>query len=312
MSFRNIYDSNLILTAKTFKIGSGNQNSGAIHEIPLASWLSQQEEVFENALKTKCLIMSRNLISAGKNFRFLVWLPVIISLSMTTQAFCSDALQARECVILLHGLGRTYRSMAPMARALAAAGYKTVNIDYKSREHSIEQLAMAVIPKGLDRCSTQGAGRIHFVTHSMGGILVRYYLSQKKISGLDRVVMLSPPNQGSEVTDALQDRAIYRWFNGPAGQQLGTGPGSFVIGLGPVRYPVGVIAGSTYAFFDFWLADLMTGPNDGKVSVERAKVEGMADFLALPYSHPFIMKESEVIQQTIYFLQHGRFKVASN
>ncbi len=256
--------------------------------------------------------MSRNLISAFKNFSFLVWLPAMISLSMTSQAFCSDALQARECVILLHGLGRTYRSMAPMARALAAVGYKTVNLDYASREHPIEQLAMAVIPKGLDRCATQGACRIHFVTHSMGGILVRYYLSQKTISELGRVVMLSPPNQGSEVADALQDRAFYQWFNGPAGQQLGTGPGSFVISLGPVRYPVGIITGRSYAFFDFWLADLIPGPNDGKVSVARAKIEGMSDFLALPYSHPFIMKESEVIQQTIYFLQHGRFKAASN
>ena len=255
--------------------------------------------------------MSRNLFSAVMNFSFLVWLTALISLFMTTQAFCSDALQARECVILLHGLGRTYRSMAPMARDLDAAGYKTVNLDYASREHPIEQLAMAVIPEGLDRCSTQGAGRIHFVTHSMGGILVRYYLSQKTISGLGRVVMLSPPNQGSEVTDALQDTAFYQWFNGPAGKQLGTGPGSFVRRLGPVRYPVGVITGRSYAFFDSWLADLIPGPNDGKVAVARAKVEGMADFLVLPYSHPFIMKESEVIQQTIHFLRHGRFNVAT-
>lgn len=255
--------------------------------------------------------MSCKFISAVKNISFLVWLPALIGLSLTTQASCSDALQARECVILLHGLGRTYRSMEPMARALAAAGFKTVNLDYASREHPIEQLAMAVIPQGLDRCSAQGAGRIHFVTHSMGGILVRYYLSQRTISGLGRVVMLSPPNQGSEVTDALQDTAFYQWLNGPAGQQLGTGPGSFVIRLGPVRYPVGVITGSTHAFFDFWLADLIPGTNDGKVSVARAKVEGMADFLALPYSHPFIMEESEVIQQTIYFLQYGRFNVAS-
>ncbi len=252
--------------------------------------------------------MSRNFFSAAGNFGFLAWLPALVIMSMTTQAFGSDSVKACECVILLHGLGRTYRSMDSMARALTAAGYETVNLDYASREHPIETLAMDVIAQGLERCSAQGAARVHFVTHSMGGILVRYYLARKAIPGLGRVVMLSPPNQGSEAADALQDKAVYQWFNGPAGQQLGTGPGSLVIHLGPVNYPVGVITGSIHAFFDTWLADLIPGPNDGKVSVERAKVEGMVDFLLLPYAHPYIMEESEAIEQTIHFLRQGQFR----
>jgi triacylglycerol lipase len=249
--------------------------------------------------------MACNFFSA---IGFMAWLPALISVSMASQAYCSEAVKDRECVILLHGLGRTYRSMESMARALAAAGYETVNLDYASREHPIEKLAIDVISNGLERCAAQGATRVHFVTHSMGGILVRYYLSQRFVQGLGRVVMLSPPNQGSEVTDALQDKAFYQWFHGPAGQQLGTGPGSLVARLGPVNYPVGVITGSTHAFFDTWLADLIPGPNDGKVSVERAKVEGMADFLSLPYAHPFIMEQPEAIGQTIHFLRQGRFR----
>lgn len=213
-----------------------------------------------------------------------------------------------QCVILLHGLGRTSHSMQPMADALTEAGFKTVNLDYASREHPIEELAMQVIPQGLQRCSAVGATKVHFVTHSMGGILVRYYLSQKSLESLGRVVMLSPPNQGSEVADAMQDSALYQWYNGPAGQQLGTEPGSFVQKLGPVRYPVGVITGSEHAFFDFWLSDLIPGRNDGKVSVARAKVSGMADFLVLPYSHPFIMEAPEVIKETIQFLRQGCFR----
>lgn len=234
-----------------------------------------------------------------------IWLAALSGLS---RAIAADASQPCQCVVLLHGLGRTADSMETMGRALESTGYITANVDYPSREQPIEELAVDVIPQGLKRCRENKAHRIHFVTHSMGGILVRYYLSRHNIPELGRVVMLSPPNQGSEVTDALQDKALYQWFNGPAGQQLGTHSESFVRQLGPVKFSLGVITGTEHALFDIWLADLIPGPDDGKVSVERAKVEGMADFLALPYAHPFIMAEDEVIAQTIHFLSHGRFK----
>jgi pimeloyl-ACP methyl ester carboxylesterase len=177
------------------------------------------------------------------NFRSLpksmVFLAAAICILMPALGRCADEGQEGQCVILLHGLGRTDRSMNVMAEALASAGYATSNLDYPSRDAPVEKLALDAIPRGLGRCRALEARRIHFVTHSMGGILVRYYLSQKSIAELGRVVMLSPPNQGSEVTDALQDTAFYQWHNGPAGQQLGTGSDSFVLQLGPVDYPVG-------------------------------------------------------------------------
>lgn len=212
-----------------------------------------------------------------------------------------------DCVILLHGLGRTSSSMSNMAEALSDRGYHTVNLDYPSRKYRVEQLAMSTLPRGLQQCSEKRAENIHFVTHSMGGILLRYFHAQQKIDLLGRVVMLSPPNQGSEAADYLKDRFLHQWYNGPAGQQLGTDPESIPNQLGPVDFQLGIITGNTHAFFDAWLADEFPGPNDGKVSVERAKVEGMSDFLVLPYSHPFIMKKKEVIEQTIHFLQQGRF-----
>ncbi|MFZ1987065.1 MAG: alpha/beta fold hydrolase, partial [Desulfatitalea sp.] len=208
----------------------------------------------------------------------------------------------------LHGLGRTHRSMKAMGKALEAAGYRTVNMDYPSRQAPIEELAMQVIPAALDQCREAGPGSIHFVTHSMGGLLVRYYLSREKIANVGRVVMLSPPNQGSEVCDYLHDNFFYRWYNGPAGQQLGTGPEDMPARLGPVTYPVGVITGNVHHFFDSWISGIIPGEDDGKVSVERAKVAGMTDFLALPYSHSFIMTQGETIAQTIYFLRHGAFQ----
>jgi len=215
---------------------------------------------------------------------------------------------SQECVVLLHGLGRTHRSMNAMATALEAAGFRTVNMDYPSRRAPIEELAMRVVPDALDQCRDAGSVSIHFVTHSMGGLLVRYYLAHQTLDKLGRVVMLSPPNQGSEVCEALRDNFFYRWYDGPAGQQLGTGPEALPARLGPVTYPVGVITGNVHHFFDGWLSAIIPGEDDGKVAVERAKVAGMTDFLVLPYSHTFIMGREETISQTIYFLRHGRFQ----
>lgn len=212
-----------------------------------------------------------------------------------------------ECVVLLHGLGRTADSMQDLAEALETTGFDTVNLDYPSRDDPIETLAMDTIPSGIRQCQAKGVEKIHFVTHSMGGILLRYYLTRQPIDNLGRVVMISPPNQGSEIADALKDNLLYQWYNGPAGQQLGTDPDGFVAGLGPVGYPVGIITGNTHAVFDVWFANEIPGDDDGKVSVQRAKVEGMTDFLVLPYSHPFIMQKKAVAEQAIHFLRYGLF-----
>jgi len=222
----------------------------------------------------------------------------------------ADAGKAKssDCVILLHGLGRTSDSMDDMAAALKAAGFNALNLDYPSREHPIETLAIEAIERGLHQCRNKGGKKVHFVTHSMGGILVRYYLNRHVIPELGRVVMLSPPNQGSEAADELKDNTFYQWYFGPAGQQLGTDPEALVFRLGPVTYPVGIITGNKPTWFDAWLSDDIPGDDDGKVAVERAKVEGMSDFLVVPYGHTFIMNSQEVIEQTIYFLRHSRFQ----
>ncbi|WP_205749277.1 alpha/beta hydrolase [Desulfopila sp. IMCC35008] len=197
--------------------------------------------------------------------------------------------------------------MQRLEQALQNQGYHVVNIDYPSTEYGIEYLADMAVSNGISVCEEKGANVVHFVTHSLGGILTRYYLEKNRLDKLGRIVMLGPPNQGSEVTDALEDQLLYRYFFGPAGQQLGTDPDSFVNSLGPVSYPVGVIVGSEAAFFDRYFSDIIPGKDDGKVSVERAKVKGMSDFLILPYAHPYIMEEDEVISQTLHFLKHGSF-----
>lgn len=200
--------------------------------------------------------------------------------------------------------------MQPLADALQAAGYVVHNLDYPSRTAPIEQLADRAIAPAVNACRTDGAARIHFVTHSLGGILVRQYLATHSMPDLGRVVMLGPPNQGSEVVDRLGAWWLFAVSNGPAGRQLGTGAASIPNRLGPVSYPVGVIAGSHSIN---WLNSLLIpGPDDGKVSVARTRVSGMTDHLVLPCSHPFLMRDRTAIRQTIHFLAHGRFHATAS
>lgn len=232
---------------------------------------------------------------------------VFVLLPLPKKISAAEVPRPDECVVLLHGLGRTARSMDAVEEALVKEGYRTINSDYPSQDERIETLALITIPNSIHKCNIQPTRKIHFVTHSMGGILIRFFLRDYVIEDLGRIVMLSPPNQGSEVVDHLKDWTIYKWYNGPAGQQLGTGPDSLVMQLGAVDYPVGIITGNDPSVFDFWFEDLIPGPDDGKVSVEKAKVEGMTDFLVLPYSHTYIMQEEEVIQQILRFLRDQKF-----
>ncbi|MES5814410.1 alpha/beta fold hydrolase [Pseudoxanthomonas sp. Soil82] len=212
-----------------------------------------------------------------------------------------------QCVVLLHGLGRTHRSMARIEAVLRQAGYATANIDYPSQSQTIEVSARDAIPRGVRACRQSGAHTIHFVTHSMGGLLLRYYLQSGAVDGLGRVVMLGPPNQGSEVADALAGTALYDRVNGPAGTQLVTGPEGLPARLGPVAFPLGVISGNEQTAIDSVLASRIPGENDGKVAVERARVEGMHDFLVLPVNHTFMVVNDVVIGQTLQFLRYGAF-----
>ncbi|MEJ2256639.1 MAG: alpha/beta fold hydrolase [Woeseiaceae bacterium] len=213
---------------------------------------------------------------------------------------------AGECVVLLHGLARTASSMNRMERELVAAGYATANIDYPSREHTVEDLAEIAVPAGLDACrAVAGVETIHFVTHSLGGILVRQYLSEHDIAELGRVVMLGPPNQGSAAVDELQDVPGFDWLNGPAGGQLGKGPDSVPLRLGPADFELGVIAGNRT--IDPITSAVLDNPDDGRVSVEDTKLEGMADFVVVEHSHAFMMRMDRPIELTKTFLEKGRF-----
>ena len=213
---------------------------------------------------------------------------------------------AGECVVLLHGLARTATSMNKMQRELEKAGYTTANIDYPSRDYTVEELAAIAVPEGLAACRAhEGVTRIHFVTHSLGGILVRQYLSENEIDELGRVVMLGPPNQGSAAVDELSDVPGFDWLNGPAGRQLGKGDASVPLRLGPANFELGVIAGNRT--IDPITSAVLENPDDGRVSVTDTKLDGMADFVVVDHSHAFMMRMRRPIELTKAFLETGSF-----
>jgi pimeloyl-ACP methyl ester carboxylesterase len=224
---------------------------------------------------------------------------IIASLAFSHTAY------SKECVILLHGLAKTNHSMEKISNSLEDEGYITVNYDYPSRTNSIDNLAQTHIKKALEQCPKRAT--IHFVTHSMGGILVRQYLHTNKVNHLGKVVMLGPPNQGSEVVDKLHELPGYAQLGGPAALELGTDGDSVPAQLGPANFDLGIIAGSRS--INLVLSTLLPNQDDGKVSVDNTKLSGMNDHITLPVTHPFMMKNNKVISEIKHFLKNGVFSV---
>jgi len=216
----------------------------------------------------------------------------------------SEAAPQPPGVVLLHGIAGTSRQLRKMERALQSAGFTTLNLDYASRKHPLETLVDDIHP--AIAAFAQNVDPLHFVTHSMGGLLARVYLAKYRPRRLQRVVMLGPPNNGSEVADILKNVTMYQSFFGPTGQQLGTRQIKMLVGLEMPPCEIGIIAGNrtispVSSFF------IVPRPNDGKVSVASTKLNEMTDHIVLKASHTLMLLNRRAIAQTITFLREGRF-----
>lgn len=208
----------------------------------------------------------------------------------------------QQKVMLLHGIWRTSKSMVFIARHLRKQGYAVLNLTYPSTKLPLEALVEEIHAKIAD--FAEGA-TTHFVGHSMGGLLIRAYLTRYRPPTLGRVVMLGTPNHGSEVADFLKDWRLFRRVFGPAGQQHITNQAAIAPLFGPVDYPLGIIAGDRS--LDVVCRRIIGKPNDGKVSIESTKLEGMADHCVVPVSHLMLTYRRRVNRLIAQFLKEGRF-----
>ncbi len=211
----------------------------------------------------------------------------------------------RECVVLLHGVAMSSWVMSPLARALEREGYRVVNLSYPSRRMPLEELAHDYLPRELARHGALAAPRLHFVTHSMGSILLRLYARDRRPANLGRVVMIGPPNHGSQAADRAVQRGWMRAVMGVNLPRLTTGDDGIARTLGPANFEVGIIAGSS--LLNPMFKGAMPGTHDGVVTVESAQLEGMRDFRVVPHSHTVMLWRRTVINDVRAFLRTGKF-----
>jgi hypothetical protein len=194
--------------------------------------------------------------------------------------------------------------MQTLAEGLRDRGFEPHNLDYPSTRQTPEELLKS-IAAAVERCCAGESGRTHFVGHSLGAILIRALLAEDPPPTLGRVVLLAPPNRGSEIVDTFGEYAIFEAILGPTAVELGTDEGSLPNNLPAPDYELGIIAGNQS--LSPIGSVLLPGDDDGTVRIEATRVEGARDFLVVEATHTFIMSEPEVIRQVVHFLKVGMF-----
>ncbi len=215
----------------------------------------------------------------------------------------SEKVVSMQTVVMLHGLARSARNMLILKWRLQARGYRVCNIDYDTRVRTIEH-AVDSVHEALGDCHSEDS-RLNFVTHSLGGLVLRGLLARHEFASLGRAVMLAPPNSGSEIADRFRHIRFVNAMLGPLARQLGTRPEDIPRRLPSPSIPFGVIAGNRWInpAGPIWLSS----PHDGSVSVKSTRLEGMDDHIVLPYTHTFIMNPAVVANEIDHFLRVGRF-----
>ncbi len=209
-------------------------------------------------------------------------------------------------VVLLHGFAGLPIMSRPQARLLRRAGFETRELGYDSWAKSLSQICDRLAPR-LARIVEGASGPVHFVGHSMGGLVIRALIRRQRPPNLGRVVMLGTPNAGSEVADFVDSWPVLRPILGQAAPALVTRRCMEVATqLGPVDYPLGIIAGE-WSMLATPFSRLFPGPHDGKVSIASTWLPEAADHIILPLPHTMLLYHPDAHREVRHFLLHGRF-----
>lgn len=229
---------------------------------------------------------------------FLVWNMATVD---TTEQHKSDT-EGERWVILIHGVLSSPLSMLKIENALKDSGYKTINFEYSSRKEPIDTV-ISRLHKEITGISGTGKniGSINFVTHSFGGIIVRHYLEKHEVDNLGRFVMIAPPNKGSEWSSILLEIPFFDWLLGSASQNLKPED----ISISPPPCEFGIISGKSGLETGF--NPLLDGDNDGTVTVEETRLEGMKDFIVITGQHTVLLGLDKTVKNVLAFLETGNF-----
>ena len=209
---------------------------------------------------------------------------------------------SKEKIVLVHGFGRSTLAMSKFEEFFEQEGYQVYSIVYSSLTQDIDGIKKEFFQKvnkhldGVDQT-------VHFVGHSMGGLMIRSYLDQHKVKNLGNVVLLGSPNKGTPLVEFVEDKWYYP-LAGPALKSLSSKGSKFLSSLKRPYYTLGVIAGYRSGRQG---GEIIPGRDDGIVPFESTKVDGMKDFLALAESHYSMRYSFRVMKQVQYFLAHGEF-----
>ena len=203
----------------------------------------------------------------------------------------------RPVVILVHGLWFGAWSLGLLARRLRRAGFATRRFRYRTTRATLADHARA-----LRRFSAAaGEPPVHYVAHSLGGLVTLQLLAAGDAPPAGQVVLLGSPLAGSEVARKTARIPGGGHLLGAAQASLATGRSRIAAGL-----RVGMIAGSR-SFGLGWLVGGAGGPGDGTVAIAETRVEGLSEHLVLPVTHTGMLVSRQVAERAIRFLQTGSF-----
>lgn len=206
-------------------------------------------------------------------------------------------------VIMIHGLGASAAQFRPIEEALEEQGFDVIRCEYPSTRYGIRELSGELFSRIVNVLG-EGDQKIHFVTHSMGSLLLRVHLEENEFENLGRVVMIAPPNQGSEIIDYYRDNSFFARFSGPAVLEMGTSQDDLPRSLGPVDFSPVIIAGTRSGNRHY--SRIIPGVDDGRVSVNSCAVEGMEKLIKVDSTHEEMLYDERVIEIVVKILSQSR------